>query len=33
MKMCTVGPVLVKWAGRETEYDVEFALGVVSENR
>ena len=33
IKMDTDGTVLVKWPGKEPEFDLEFALEVVSENR
>jgi len=33
IKMDTDGTVLVKWPGKAAEYDLEFALEVVSENR
>jgi hypothetical protein len=33
IEMDTDGTVLVKWPDKKAEYDLEFALEVVSENR
>jgi len=33
IKMDTDGTVLVKWPGKPAEYDLEFALEVISESR
>ena len=33
IKMDTDGTVLVKWPDKDPEYDLEFALEVVSESR